>query len=403
MNALEITQKLISYPTITPQECGIFECIKSLFPHFEILECEKNGVKNLFLYRVFNPLKEHEKKEHAKEEHEKKEHAKEKHEEKNHTKEEVKPLHFCFAGHIDVVPPGNNWQSDPFKPTIKERFLYGRGAQDMKGGVGAFLSASLQFNPKTPFLLSILLTSDEEGPGVFGTKLMLEKLKEKDLLPDMAIVAEPTCEKILGDSIKIGRRGSINGKLVLKGVQGHVAYPQKCQNPIDTLASILPFISGIHLDDGYAYFDPSKLVITNLHAGLGANNVTPGSVEIVFNVRHSLKTTQESLKEYLEKVLKDLPYTLKLESSSSPFISTSHSKLTSVLKENILKTCHTTPLLNTKGGTSDARFFSAYGVEVVEFGVINDRIHAIDERVSLKELELLEKVFLGVLEGLSEG
>ncbi|WQV06264.1 succinyl-diaminopimelate desuccinylase [Helicobacter pylori] len=388
MNALEITQKLISYPTITPQECGLFEYIKSLFPHFEVLECEKNGVKNLFLYRVFNSPKEH---------------AKEKHEEKNHTKEKVKPLHFCFAGHIDVVPPGNNWQSDPFKPTIKEGFLYGRGAQDMKGGVGAFLSASLKCNPKTPFLLSILLTSDEEGPGIFGTRLMLEKLKEKDLLPDMAIVAEPTCEKILGDSIKIGRRGSINGKLVLKGVQGHVAYPQKCQNPIDTLASILPFISGVHLDDGDMHFDPSKLVITNLHAGLGANNVTPASVEIIFNARHSLKTTQESLKEYLEKVLKGVSYTLELESSSSPFISASHSKLTSVLKENILKTCHTTPLLNTKGGTSDARFFSAYGVEVVEFGVINDRIHAIDERVSLKELELLEKVFLGVLEGLSEG
>ncbi len=393
MNALEITQKLISYPTITPQECGIFEYIKSLFPHFEVLECEKNGVKNLFLYRVFNPSKEHEK-----EKHEEKEHAKE-----NHTKEKVKPLHFCFAGHIDVVPPGNHWQSDPFKPTIKEGFLYGRGAQDMKGSVGAFLSASLQFNPKTPFLLSILLTSDEEGPGIFGTKLMLEKLKEKDLLPHMAIVAEPTCEKILGDSIKIGRRGSINGKLVLKGIQGHVAYPQKCQNPIDTLASILPFISGVHLDDGDAHFDPSKLVITNLHAGLGANNVTPGSVEIIFNARHSLKTTKESLKEYLEKVLKGVPHTLELEPSSSPFISASHSKLTSVLKENILKTCRTTPLLNTKGGTSDARFFSAHGVEVVEFGIINDRIHAIDERVGLKELELLEKVFLGVLEDLSEG
>ncbi|WP_104744326.1 succinyl-diaminopimelate desuccinylase [Helicobacter acinonychis] len=387
MNALGITQKLISYPTITPKECGIFEYIKSLFPSFEVLECEKNGVKNLFLYRVFNPPKEHTEKEHT---------------EKKHAKEKVKPLHFCFAGHIDVVPAGNHWQSDPFKPTIKEGFLYGRGAQDMKGGVGAFLSASLKCNPKTPFMLSILLTSDEEGPGVFGTNLMLEKLKEKDLLPNMVIVAEPTCEKILGDSIKIGRRGSINGKLVLKGVQGHVAYPKKCQNPIDTLASILPLISGINLDDGDEYFDPSKLVITNLHAGLGANNVTPGSVEIVFNARHSLKTTKESLKEYLEKVLKDLSYTLELEPSSSPFITSSHSKLISVLKENILKTCHTTPLLNTKGGTSDARFFSAYGIEVVEFGVINDRIHAIDERVSLKELELLEKVFLGVLDGLSE-
>ncbi len=387
MNALEITQKLISYPTITPKECGIFEYIKSLFPHFKTLECGENGVKNLFLYRIFNPPKEHAKKEHAKE---------------KHIKENVKPLHFSFAGHIDVVPPGDNWQSDPFKPIIKEGFLYGRGAQDMKGGVGAFLSASLNFNPKTPFLLSILLTSDEEGPGIFGTKLMLEKLKEKDLLPHMAIVAEPTCEKVLGDSIKIGRRGSINGKLILKGVQGHVAYPKKCQNPIDALASVLHSISGVNLDNGDEYFDPSKLVITNLHAGLGANNVTPGSVEITFNARHSLKTTKESLKEYLEKVLKDLPHTLELESSSSPFITASHSKLTSVLKENILKTCHTTPLLNTKGGTSDARFFSAYGIEVVEFGVINDRIHAIDERVSLKELDLLEKVFLGVLEGLSE-
>ncbi|WRD14477.1 succinyl-diaminopimelate desuccinylase [Helicobacter pylori] len=392
MDALEITQKLISYPTITPKECGIFEYIKLLFPHFKTLECGENGVKNLFLYRIFNPPKEH-----AKEKH-----IKEKHAEEKHAKENVKPLHFSFAGHIDVVPPGNHWRSDPFKPVIKEGFLYGRGAQDMKGGVGAFLSASLNFNPKTPFLLSILLTSDEEGPGIFGTKLMLEKLKEKDLLPHMAIVAEPTCEKVLGDSIKIGRRGSINGKLILKGVQGHVAYPKKCQNPIDALASVLPLISGVHLDDGDEYFDPSKLVITNLHAGLGANNVTPASVEMIFNARHSLKTTKESLKEYLEKVLKSVPHTLELESSSSPFITASHSKLTSVLKENILKTCRTTPLLNTKGGTSDARFFSAHGIEVVEFGVINDRIHAIDERVSLKELELLEKVFLGVLEGLSE-
>ncbi|AFI04678.1 succinyl-diaminopimelate desuccinylase [Helicobacter cetorum] len=372
MNALEITQKLISYPSITPKECGIFEYIKSLFPTFKVLECERDGVKNLFLYQVFNP------------------------------KAGIKPLHFCFAGHIDVVPAGNNWQSEPFTPTIKEDFLYGRGAQDMKGGVGAFLGASLKFNPKTPFMLSILLTSDEEGPGIFGTKLMLEQLKEKDLLPDMVIVAEPTCEKILGDSIKIGRRGSINGKLILKGIQGHAAYPEKCKNPIDSLASVLPLISGVNLDNGDENFAPSKLVITNLHAGLGANNVTPASVEILFNVRHSLKTTKESLKEYLEKVLKDLSYFLELEQSSLAFITSSHSKLINVLKENILKICNITPSLNTKGGTSDARFFSAYGIEVVEFGVINDRIHAIDERVSLKELEFLEKVFLGVLESLSQ-
>ncbi|WP_104712200.1 succinyl-diaminopimelate desuccinylase [Helicobacter cetorum] len=372
MNALKITQKLISYPSITPKECGIFEYIKSLFPTFKVLECEKDGVKNLFLYRVFNP------------------------------KAKIKPLHFCFAGHIDVVPTGNNWQSEPFTPIIKEDFLYGRGAQDMKGGVGAFLGASLKFNPKTPFMLSILLTSDEEGPGIFGTKLMLEQLKEKDLLPNMVIVAEPTCENALGDSIKIGRRGSINGKLILKGIQGHAAYPEKCQNPIDSLASVLPLISRIDLDNGDENFAPSKLVITNLHAGLGANNVTPASVEILFNVRHSLKTTKESLKEYLEKVLKDLSYSLELEQSSLPFITSSHSKLISVLKENILKICNITPSLNTKGGTSDARFFSAYGIEVVEFGVINDRIHAIDERVSLKELEFLEKVFLGVLESLSQ-
>ncbi len=179
-----------------------------------------------------------------------------------------------------------------------------------------------------------------------------------------------------------------------------MAYPQKCQNPIDTLASVLPLISGVHLDNGDECFDPSKLVITNLHAGLGANNVTPGSVEITFNARHSLKTTKESLKEYLEKVLKDLPYTLELESSSSPFITASHSKLTSVLQENILKTCHTTPLLNTKGGTSDARFFSAHGIEVVEFGAINDRIHAVDERVSLEGIRAFGKGVFGGFRGL---
>ncbi|PAF52707.1 succinyl-diaminopimelate desuccinylase [Helicobacter sp. 13S00477-4] len=372
MTPLEVLSKLISYPTITPRDCGIFDFIQSLLPDFESIYIEKEGVKNIFLYKCFGNV------------------------DKN-------SLHFCFAGHIDVVPPGEGWNSEPFVAHIRENYLYGRGAQDMKGGVSAFLCAMRDFiqndNFKFPLILSILLTSDEEGPGIYGTKIVLEALKERGLLPQMVLVAEPTCDKIFGDTIKIGRRGSINGIINIKGIQGHVAYPQKCSNPIELLGKKLGDIAGINLDEGDEYFAPSKLVVTDIRGGIEAVNVTPANLKIMFNVRNSTKTDIEDIQDYIKKILKGLDYDLKLTQSSHPFI-TNSSFLLHLLKNAIQKICSVIPDLSTSGGTSDAKYFGAFGIEVVDFGVCNDRIHSVDERVCLDDINSLYQIFLELLKSL---
>lgn len=261
-NAIKVLQQLIAYPTITPQECGIYAYIKEILSDFEILEFEKEGVKNLFLYKDLGA----------------------KNAESQNKKSQK--THLCFAGHIDVVPPGEGWASEPFSPTIKEGFLYGRGAQDMKAGVAAFLCAIREFVDclesqslqtaqdssdstlqRFNGILSVLLTSDEEGAAIFGTKYTLECLKERDFLPHFAIVAEPTSVEKFGDMIKVGRRGSINGILRVFGKQGHVAYPKKCVNPVELIAPYLSQIAGYELDKGSAEFEPSKLVITDIRGG----------------------------------------------------------------------------------------------------------------------------------------
>ncbi|PAF51795.1 succinyl-diaminopimelate desuccinylase [Helicobacter sp. 13S00401-1] len=356
----EILSKLISYKTITPNEANIYAYIKSLLPDFEVIELTKNDVKNLFLYK----------------------------------KHPTSKTNLCFAGHIDVVPPGEGWESDPFTPTIKEGFMYGRGAQDMKGGIACFLSA-LQAFKESNLSLSVLLTSDEEGRAIDGTLEMLKHLKELDFLPTHALVAEPTCEKTLGDSIKVGRRGSINGKLEIKGVQGHAAYPEKCVNPIEKFAPYLVKLAGVKLDNGDSYFEPSRFIITDMHAGTGVTNLTPQNLRVLFNVRNSTLTTKESLKAYIDSVLSGLMYTLELEEASKSFIlkDAKDTKLVKTLEGAVKEVCNITPSLNTKGGTSDAKYFSAFGVKVVELGVINDRIHAVNERVSLKELKNLTSIY----------
>ncbi|WP_435659314.1 M20/M25/M40 family metallo-hydrolase, partial [Helicobacter rodentium] len=268
-------------------------------------------------------------------------------------KESQKP-HLCFAGHIDVVPPGEGWASEPFNPTIKEGFLYGRGAQDMKAGVAAFVCAIREFvdclesqNLQTSTkganvesqraqdskesqkiqipqscdstssqnfngILSVLLTSDEEGAAIFGTKYTLKCLKERDLLPDFAIVAEPTSVEKFGDMIKVGRRGSINGILKIFGQQGHVAYPKKCLNPVDIIAPHLSKISGHKLDKGSEEFEPSRIVVTDIRGGLEVVNVTPNDLKIMFNVRNSTQTSVESVRKYLEHLLAKAPHSLEL-------------------------------------------------------------------------------------------
>jgi succinyl-diaminopimelate desuccinylase len=362
MQILELFEKILSFRSITPDDAGAFEFIEDYLSEFDVIKLDIEGVKNRFFYKKFGDGE-----------------------------------HLCFAGHIDVVPSGEGWSSDPFTPTRKDGFIYARGAQDMKSGLSAFLKASKdlkEFNGT----LSLLLTSDEEGVAKFGTIKMLEHLKEIDFLPDFAIVAEPTCEDIFGDAIKIGRRGSINGVIEKIGVQGHAAYPEKSKNPIHKVATILPDMAGAFLDEGDDDFAPSQFVITDIRAGMEVTNVTPASLKMMFNIRNSTKTTIEDVKEFIDNYFKDMDYTLSLDQSAKPFVTKRDSKVVSVISQAIIDIVDITPKLSTAGGTSDARFFGEFGVDTVEFGVKNDTIHAIDERVGIKEVEDLYRVFVRVLE-----
>ncbi len=371
MQSIEVLKNLVSYPTITPQECGIYAYIRGILPDFEGLEFQKEGVKNLFLYKKFG---------------------------ENGT-------HLCFGGHIDVVPAGEGWESEPFTPTQKGEYLIGRGVQDMKGGVAAFLCAIREFvDSKGCFngILSVLLTSDEEGEAIFGTKYVLEELQKRDLLPSYAIVAEPTSVEKFGDMIKNGRRGSINGKLTIFGKQGHVAYPSKCVNPVEIIAKILPKIAGFDIDNGSEEFEPSKIVVTDIRSGMEVVNVTPNDLKIMFNIRNSPKTSLQDLENHFKQILSGIPHHLELKQSSKPFLTDSSNLIIQKLIQSLQKTLGITPLLSTSGGTSDARYFAEYGIKVVECGVCNDTIHSLNERVKMREVEELKAVFLELLQGFGE-
>lgn len=362
MCVLEFLNELLKFRSITPNDDGSLLFIANFMSGFEAKFIEKNGVKNLLLTKKFGNGK-----------------------------------HICFAGHIDVVPPGDGWSSEPFTPLKKHGYIYARGAQDMKSGVAAFLMACkdvVNFNGK----LSIILTSDEEGDGVFGTLEVLKYLKEQGELPEFAVVAEPTCDKIFGDTIKVGRRGSINGKIVIRGKQGHAAYPEKCTNPVHQLALVFDKIAGHDMDSGSEFFSPSKIVITDIRGGMEVCNVTPNDVAIMFNVRNSSLTDVGDITKYLDDVLFGLEYELSLKQSSKPFLTDKNSDVVRIMQECVKSITGIKPELNTKGGTSDARYLAQYGIKVVEFGVLNDRIHAIDERVSVCEVQKLYEIFKIFLE-----
>jgi len=361
MDVIELFKKLLSFKSITPLDAGAMEFIKNYLNDFKVIESKKEGVKNIFLYKKFGDGD-----------------------------------HLCFGGHIDVVPPGDGWESAPFTPVEKNGFIYARGAQDMKSGVAAFLYA-LKHAKNFNGILSALITSDEEGDAIYGTKYMLEILKEKNMLPDYAIVAEPTCEKEFGDTIKIGRRGSINGVLKKIGRQGHAAYPEKSINPIHKVAQVLHKIAGVNLDEGDEYFAPSKFVVTDIRAGMEVTNVTPGELKMMFNVRNNTHTDKKKIEDFIHKYFKDMNYTLELKQSAKPFITDPNTKVVKVLDNAIKKITSLTPKHSTAGGTSDARFFAEYGVKVVEFGVKNDTIHAPNERTSKDEVINLTKVFEEVI------
>lgn len=357
MEIIELFKKLIETKSETPDDGGLLDFIESYLPDFTAVRIDVADVKNLFIYKKFGEGE-----------------------------------HLCFAGHVDVVPAGKGWDTNPYEAVEKDGYIYGRGTQDMKSGVAAFTQAVKEtehFNGT----LSLLLTSDEEGEGVNGTVKALEYLKEHNLLPHAVVVAEPTCEEEFGDAIKVGRRGSINGYLTLQGKQGHAAYPEKALNPIHNISKILGNMAGVNLDEGDAFFSPSKFVITDIRSGMQVTNVTPSHLDMMFNVRNTTLTTQKEVREFVAKHFAGLDYTLKLTQGSYPFKTDTDTKVVRNIDAAIEKVTGLKPKHSTAGGTSDARFMAPLGIEVIEFGVRNDTIHSTNERTTKKEVQDLFEVF----------
>jgi succinyl-diaminopimelate desuccinylase len=317
----------------------------------------------------------------------------------------ARPL-VCFAGHTDVVPTGplSEWHSDPFVPTVRDGSLYGRGAADMKSSIAAFVvavEAFLKEKPKHSGSIALLLTSDEEGVAVDGTVRVVEALKARGEMLDYCIVGEPTSVDVLGDMVKNGRRGSLSGKLTVKGIQGHVAYPQLVKNPVHLLAPALAELAKTQWDKGNESFPPTSFQVSNIHAGTGAHNVVPGSVEVDFNFRFSTESTDSSLQKRTESILAKhgLDYSITWTLGAKPFLS-KNGMLAKTVMEAARKTSGRHAELSTTGGTSDARFIIDVCPEVIELGPVNASIHKLNEHIELAALEKLPRIYLDILRAL---
>lgn len=309
----------------------------------------------------------------------------------------------CFAGHTDVVPTGplDEWHSDPFVPEIRGDMLFGRGAADMKTGLAAMLTATEAFvaeRPKHQGSIAFLITSDEEGPSVEGTKKVVETLMARGTTIDWCIVGEPSSEKRSGDVLKIGRRGSLSGQLTVHGVQGHIAYPQLAENPVHRFAPALAELAARRWDEGNEHFQPTSFQVSNLNSGTGAPNVIPGELRARFNLRYSPVQTVAGLKLVVEEILvrHGLRYTLDWYDSGEPFY-TRQGRLLAGVMAAVRKVCRQEPALSTSGGTSDGRFIARMGAEVVELGVPNPTIHKVDECVRLEDIDALHAMYLEAL------
>ena len=314
---------------------------------------------------------------------------------------------FCFAGHTDVVSPGpdEEWSSPPFSGEVRNGQLYGRGAADMKGAIAAMVSAVAPLVQEGRLTkrgsMAFLITGDEEGAAVNGTLKVLDWLREKGEKIDFCLVGEPTSETRIGDTLKTGRRGSINGRLTLFGTQGHVAYPDLAKNPLQESLPLLQKLASLQLDQGNESFQPSRLVLTNVNGGTGRDNVIPDRVEIRFNIRHGTASNNESIRKKIEALLESsgLRYTLALESSGPAFL-TGRGKLVDALVESVEKVQGYRPAESTTGGTSDARFIAPAGIETVELGLKNETIHKINECVPVADLEALAGIYRSLLENI---
>ncbi len=317
------------------------------------------------------------------------------------------PKLLVFAGHTDVVPTGplSAWQSDPFTPTHRGGRLYGRGAADMKTSIAAMVVAVEEFlaaNPQPALSIAFLLTSDEEGPAIDGTVKVCEMLKARGEVLDYCIVGEPTSVGQIGDMIKNGRRGTMSGKLTVKGVQGHIAYPHLARNPIHLFAPALAELTGIEWDAGNSFFPATSWQVSNIHAGTGAGNVIPGEIVVDFNFRFSTESTVEGLQQRFSDVLDHhaLEYDLTWVVGGLPFL-TRPGALVEAMRSAIAAETGLATELSTTGGTSDGRFIAQICKQVVEFGPVNASIHKIDEHVAVDSLDPLKNIYRGVLERLA--
>ena len=369
LNALDLTQELIRRRTVTPEDedCQalIAQRLSRIGFQCESIQC--GAVTNLWARRgTSGPL-------------------------------------LCFAGHTDVVPTGplSEWHSDPFVPSIRDGRLYGRGAADMKSSIAAFIIAVEAFVAERAGhsgSIAFLITSDEEGPSVDGTVRVVERLKARNERIDYCLVGEPSSVNVLGDTIKNGRRGSLSGKLMVRGVQGHIAYPHLVKNPILMLAPALTELGAIQWDAGNEYFPATSFQVSNIHAGTGANNVVPGSLEMDFNFRFSTECTAQSLKERTDEVLRrhGLDYSIDWHLSGSPFL-TERGALVAAVQSAIKAVNGVVPELSTSGGTSDGRFIADICPQIVELGPVNASIHKLNEHIDLQALEDLPRIYLGIL------
>ena len=378
LNELQLAKELIRFPSVTPVDAGVMSFLekklKKLGFKTKILEFrEKNTkpVKNLYA-RLGN-----------------------------------KSPNFCYAGHLDVVPAGNlkDWTVNPFKPSIKKGHLIGRGANDMKSSIAAFVTAVSKFiqkNKKFNGSISLLITGDEEGVAINGTKKVVEYLKKKKEKINFCLVGEPTNPNKLGEMIKIGRRGSITGKLTVIGVQGHVAYPNRANNPSTALVQILKELKGIKFDKGTKDFQPTNLEITKINIDNSADNVIPGLAYASFNIRFNNKHSSNTLKSKINKIVKKIcnknksKYKIEYNVSGEAFL-TSPNETSYMIQNIIKKITKIKPRLSTTGGTSDARFIRKIS-PCLEFGLVGKTMHKVDEVVALKDLKKLTLIYSNILE-----
>jgi len=310
---------------------------------------------------------------------------------------------FCFAGHTDVVPPGNtdDWNSDPFDPQFKDGYLYGRGTADMKSGIAAMIVATERFLDQSPNhngSIAFLITSDEEGPARDGTLKVIEALQAQNVSIDWCVLGEPSSEAILGDIVRIGRRGSLSGMLTVNGVQGHVAYPHLANNPITAFAPALALLAQTRWDSGNEFFPPTSFQFVDIQSGIGAPNVTPATLSARFNFRYSTVWDHHGLKKKTVEILDShgLDYDLKWHLSGEPFL-TERGSLTAAVTDAVSKTAGLTPVLSTGGGTSDGRFISPAGADVVELGPVNASIHKVNECVRVEDVHKLCMMYQDIL------